>query len=138
MARVSASVSARMASIKPIGNQTTEVAFAKLLRVAGLRGYRKHWRVVGRPDFAWPALRIAVFVDGCFWHGCRCKAIPRSNRTFWLRKFSYNKRHDRQVTQTLRRTGWIVIRVRECMIRKVAVVKRVRAWIERRRKQQEG
>ncbi len=82
-----------MASIRSRGNGTTELALGKLLRAAGLLGYRKHWPVSGKPDFAWPGRKIAVFVDGCFWHGCtKCKYLPRTNSVFWKEKFAANKK----------------------------------------------
>lgn len=106
-----------MSSIRSRGNGTTELALGKLLRAAGLLGYRKHWPVSGKPDFAWPGRKIAVFVDGCFWHGCtKCKYLPRTNSVFWKEKFAANKKRDRRVSLTLRREGWIVIRIRECDI----------------------
>src|ERR1700685_913707 len=115
-----------MAGIRSRGNTTTELPLAKMLWAAGLRGYRKHWPVAGKPDFAWPGRKIAVFVDGCFWHGCtQCKYLPRTNSEFWQAKFTTNKRRDRRVTSTLRREGWIVIRVKECGIEKPAVLKTI-------------
>ena len=59
-----------MATVRSKGNRTTELRLARLLCEAGLRGYRRQWPVDGKPDFAWPGLKVAVFVDGCFWHGC--------------------------------------------------------------------
>ena len=55
-----------MAAVRSKGNRTTELPLGRLLWAAGLRGYRKHWPVEGKPDFAWPGLKVAVFVDGCF------------------------------------------------------------------------
>jgi DNA mismatch endonuclease (patch repair protein) len=106
--------SANMAAIRSEGNLSTEIAMAKLLWAAGLRGYRKHWPVPGKPDFAWPKRRVALFVDGCFWHGCPCKTIPATNAKFWRAKIGRNQERDRQVDQDLRRLGWKVIRVWEC------------------------
>src|SRR5687767_8570089 len=81
-----------MAAVKPFGNKTTEVLMGRLLWACGLRGYRKHWPIRGRPDFAWPGLKIALFVDGCFWHACpRCKRIPTSNTDFWDARFKANR-----------------------------------------------
>jgi DNA mismatch endonuclease (patch repair protein) len=100
-----------MASIRPKGNLTTEIALGKMIWAAGIRGCRKHWPILGRPDFAWPGLKIAVFVDGCFWHGCSCKKIPKTNRRFWVDKFEYNKRRDIRVARALRRSGWTVLRI---------------------------
>jgi len=92
-----------MAAVHSRGNTTTELPLARLLWAAGFRGYRKHWPVAGKPDFAWPGRKVAVFVDGCFWHGCRCKYLPRTNTEFWRNKIETNKRHDRRVSQALRR-----------------------------------
>ena len=67
-----------------------------------------------RPDFVFPKLRLAVFVDGCFWHGCpRHETKPRHNAAFWGKKFARNKARDRLVTRTLRQSGWRVLRIWE-------------------------
>src|SRR6266446_5865362 len=115
MDRVSREVRSRnMAAVRSKGNRSTEVTLGRLLWASGLRGYRKHWAVDGRPDFAWPSLRVAVFVDGCFWHGCtRHSSMPRSNRPFWAKKLAANKARDRLVNRTLRRAGWRVVRIWE-------------------------
>jgi len=67
-----------------------------------------------RTDFIFPSQRVAVFVDGCFWHGCpkHCK-IPAGNRPFWKKKFAANKSRDRRVNRELRKLGWCVIRIWE-------------------------
>lgn len=114
-----------MACIHSRGNTTTELPLGKLLWAAGIRGYRKHWHITGRPDFAWPGKKIAVFVDGCFWHGCRCKTLPRTNTEFWRDKIETNKRRDRRVSRTLRREGWTVIRIKECALRKPTALTRI-------------
>jgi len=65
-------------------------------------------------DFVFPKLRLAVFVDGCFWHGCPLhETKPRNNAAFWRKKFAANKARDRLVTRTLRRAGWRVLRIWE-------------------------
>ena len=124
-----------MASVRSRGNTTTELPLAKKLWVAGLRGYRKHWPVAGRPDFAWPGLKLAVFVDGCFWHGCTLcgKHLPRSNTRFWKDKIDANRRRDSRVSRALRREGWTVIRVRECAVLKLATLARIKAALDNRR-----
>lgn len=114
-----------MAAIRSRGNTTTELPLGKLLYAAGIRGYRKHWKVAGKPDFAWPGKKIAVFVDGCFWHGCRCKYLPRTNTEFWSKKIEANRRRDLRVAQFLRREGWKVIRVKECKVRKPSTLARI-------------
>jgi DNA mismatch endonuclease (patch repair protein) len=67
-----------------------------------------------RPDFVFPKLRLAVFVDGCFWHGCpRHATQPKSNRAFWNKKLSANKKRDALVPRVLRSAGWQVLRIWE-------------------------
>lgn len=127
-----------MASVRSKGNGTTELALGRILRAAGLRGYRKHWPIEGRPDFAWPSLKVAVFVDGCFWHGCACKYLPRSNKKFWRAKIDANKRRDRKVARRLRRLGWAVLRIRECTIYSGATIERILRTVANRRRQGEG
>jgi len=114
-----------MAAVHSRGNTTTELPLAKLLWSAGMRGYRKHWPVAGKPDFAWPGRKVAVFVDGCFWHGCSCKHLPRTNIEFWRNKIEANRLRDRRVAQSLRRQGWSVIRIRECSVRKPSALSRI-------------
>jgi DNA mismatch endonuclease (patch repair protein) len=126
MDRVSKETRSRiMAAIRSRGNATTELSLGKLLWAADLRGYRKHWRVVGKPDFAWPGRKVAVFVDGCFWHGCRCKYLPRTNMEFWRNKIETNKRRDRRVSRSLQRAGWKVVRIKECAVRKPSTLTRI-------------
>jgi len=108
-----------MASIRSRGNRTTELAFASLLRKAGITGWRRHLALPGRPDFAFTRCHLAVFIDGCFWHGCaRCRNIPVSNREFWSSKISANKKRDRRVTRLLEKSGWQVIRFWEHELRR--------------------
>jgi DNA mismatch endonuclease (patch repair protein) len=114
-----------MAAVRSRGNTTTELPLGKILWAAELRGYRKHWHVAGKPDFAWPGRKVAVFVDGCFWHGCRCKYLPRTNTEFWRNKIEANKRRDRLVVKSLRRDGWSVVRIKECRVRKQATLDRI-------------
>ena len=105
-----------MAGIRSRGNATTELALGKLLCAADLKGYRKHWPVAGKPDFAWPGRKVAVFVDGCFWHGCPKHATqPATNRAFWRNKFARNKARDRVVNRILRHLsrGWNLLFVQQ-------------------------
>ncbi len=67
-----------------------------------------------RPDFVFPKLRLAVFVDGCFWHACPLHDTkPRNNAAFWQKKLSANRARDRRVNLALRSAGWRVLRVWE-------------------------
>jgi len=72
------------------------------------------YQLAVRPDFVFPKLRTAVFVDGCFWHSCpKHGTKPKGNAIFWRRKFSSNIARDRLVTRTLRAQGWRVLRIWE-------------------------
>src|SRR5690349_16733035 len=99
-----------MSLIRSKGNKATEVKLAGILRVAGIKGWRRHARVPGNPDFVFRKARLAVFVDGCFWHGCRwhCR-MPKSRRDFWNPKITRNRERDRAVGILLRQRGWRVI-----------------------------
>ncbi len=103
-----------MSRIRRRGNMETEVALMKVFRFHGVTGWRRNQPVLGKPDFIFRRERVAVFVDGCFWHGCSRHAnMPASNRAFWRRKLAANKARDRFVSGALRRQGWRVLRIWE-------------------------
>jgi DNA mismatch endonuclease (patch repair protein) len=157
-----------MSRIRGRGNRDTELALAKLLRANGITGWRRHvliratvessWlsvesrkrgrnpqpstinpQLAVRPDFVFRKSRTAIFVDGCFWHGCpkHCKyakwltrsvtagnpaspknGLRRTGRAFWRRKLVGNKTRDRVVNRVLRRAGWRVLRIWEHELQK--------------------
>lgn len=111
-----------MATIKGQGNRTTEIAMVKLFKQQKISGWRRHSiNLPGRPDFSFPTKRTAIFVDGCFWHGCRrCRRNlqPSTNERFWRDKFIANKLRDRRADLALKRLGWRVVRVWEHEIKK--------------------
>lgn len=114
-----ASRSALMARIRARGNLSTEMVLVGAFRAAGIKGWRRHWPVPGRPDFVFPRKRLAVFVDGCFWHGCAVHFKPPiSNALFWKTKIAANQRRDRQAARELRKRGWRVVRIWEHALRK--------------------
>jgi len=103
-----------MSRIRGSGNKGTELALAKLFRRYGITGWRRNQPLFGKPDFTFRLQRVVVFVDGCFWHGCpRHFTMPVNNQAFWERKLAANKKRDQLVTRTLRKQGWLVIRVWE-------------------------
>lgn len=106
--------SAIMRAVKGQGNKDTELVLVHLLRQNKITGWRRSQPVFGKPDFIFPKRKFAIFVDGCFWHGCskHCR-MPRSNRIYWKQKIASNKVRDRLVTRTLRSQGWRVLRVWE-------------------------
>ncbi len=103
-----------MSRIRSHGNKKTEGALARLFRKERITGWRRHTLVFGKPDFTFHKLRVAVFVDGCFWHACPKHASkPANNRAFWRKKFAANVARDRLVTRELRKKGWRVLRIWE-------------------------
>ncbi len=103
-----------MARVRSSGNRDTEVALARWFRREGITGWRRKQRVFGKPDFVFWRERVAVFVDGCFWHGCpRHGTLPKQNGSFWAAKLARNRARDRLVARTLRRAGWRVVRIWE-------------------------
>lgn len=103
-----------MSKIRGRGNLGTEGAMVKFFRRHRITGWRRHQPVFGRPDFVFPKLKLAIFVDGCFWHACpsHCN-IPVQNRKFWKAKLDTNRRRDRLVRRTLESRGWRVLRIWE-------------------------
>jgi DNA mismatch endonuclease, patch repair protein len=110
--------SALMSRVRSKQNATTELKLLSLLRPARLCGWRREFPLLGNPDFVFPKAKLAVFVDGCFWHGHDCgrNLKPARNAALWRHKFSSNKRRDALVTRTLRNEGWRVIRIWECVL----------------------
>jgi DNA mismatch endonuclease (patch repair protein) len=103
-----------MSRIKGKGNKDTELAMIQILRKHHISGWRRNQSVMGKPDFVFPGQKIALFVDGCFWHCCpRHSNIPKNNRSFWKKKLEGNKNRDKFVGRQLRQMGWKVVRVWE-------------------------
>lgn len=110
--------SALMAKIRGRGNRSTELSLLLRLRSAKLTGWRRHAGVPGRPDFVFRREKVAIFVDGCFWHGCpRHFQAPATRAEFWREKIRGNVRRDRRVRRRLRENGWLVVRVWEHELR---------------------
>ncbi len=106
-----------MSLIRSRGNRATELRLIALMREHGITGWRRNAKVFGKPDFVFRRERVAVFVDGCFWHGCpRHATMPANNRAFWKAKLTRNAQRDREVTRALRASGWTVLRIWECAL----------------------
>jgi len=112
--------SALMSRIRGSRNATTELKFLALLRASRVRGWRRNFPLKGKPDFTFPKSRLAVFIDGCFWHGHACgrNLTPKRNAEVWKAKITRNKMRDSIVTRELETKGWKVIRIWECSLRK--------------------
>ncbi len=109
-----------MSRIQSRGNITTEIRMITLLKQAGMKGWRRHAMLLGKPDFVWHDMKVAVFVDGCFWHGHNCdrNLTPKRNAAAWQEKINRTKQRDRKVSRELRNQGWKVVRIWECVLTK--------------------
>lgn len=104
-------------------NTKPELVMRARLRAAGLGGYRLQWKVPGHPDIAWPGKKVALFVNGCFWHRCPyCHpSTPKTHVEYWSVKFDRNVERDRENIEALKATGWTVHVVWECQLKKKTI-----------------
>jgi len=109
-----------MASNRGSGNRSTELRLRVRLASHKISGWRINAKdIYGKPDFVFDQQKVAIFVDGCFWHGCKAhRNIPTTNKKFWTEKIEGNKRRDKAVTRKLRKNGWTVIRFWEHEVRR--------------------
>lgn len=120
--------------IRSFGNKATELRLLRILRGGKISGWRRHLSLPGRPDFAFPREKVAIFVDGCFWHGCPQHYRPPRRNDYWQPKLQRNKARDRRATGDLRAMGWMVIRIWEhALADESHVIRRLRRAIESRR-----
>lgn len=111
--------SAVMRHIKGKGNKSTELALIAVFRERGICGWRRSYPVKGHPDIVFIKERIAIFVDGCFWHGHDCRNTrPKRNKAFWSKKIGGNIKRDKAVTKMFKGRGWTVLRIWECELKK--------------------
>ncbi|MBI4389950.1 MAG: DNA mismatch endonuclease Vsr [Nitrospinae bacterium] len=108
-----------MRAVKSRGNLSTEVALAQAFKRKGMKGWRRNYNICGKPDFVFRDKKIAVFADGCFWHGHDCRNVtPKANSSYWSAKIRRNKNRDKHVSALLREKGWRVFRIFECKIKR--------------------
>ncbi|HEV2804237.1 MAG TPA: very short patch repair endonuclease [Chthoniobacterales bacterium] len=126
-----------MSRIRGAGNRDTELRLIAFFKISRINGWRRNLRLFGKPDFVFPKERVAVFVDGCFWHrhpGCKFCYTPKSRTEFWLPKFEKNVARDRLVTRTLRNAGWKVVRIWECQLSRAKIahaISRIKRALEK-------
>ncbi len=102
-------------------NTKPEKIARRILREKGFPGYRLNWKKApGKPDIAYPGKKIAIFVNGCFWHRCPlCNLpLPKSHLEYWEPKFERNVERDKSNYQKLEAMGWSTVIIWECEIRK--------------------
>jgi len=111
--------SAVMSKVRSKGNKSTELRLIEVFSECGIKGWQRNYPVKGHPDFVLLKRRIAVFVDGCFWHGHDCRNTrPKQNEEFWKAKRVRNMARDKTVTEKFERRGWTVLRIWECEFKK--------------------
>jgi DNA mismatch endonuclease (patch repair protein) len=103
-----------MSRIRGSGNRSTELRLVEIMRASGITGWRRNQKLPGRPDFVFWFERLAVFVDGCFWHCCpKCSTRPKNNSEFWDKKLESNRKRDCTVRRELKARAWRVLRLWE-------------------------
>jgi DNA mismatch endonuclease (patch repair protein) len=118
-----------MSLVRGTGNKSTELRAEQSLTENGIGGWTKHPKgMVGKPDFYFPEHKLAVFIDGCFWHACpTCGRLPKSRTEFWHTKIDENRRRDNRVRRKLRKMGYRTMRVWEHELKRDSWVKRLRS-----------
>lgn len=108
-----------MRSVKSKNTKSTELTLLQLFKANGIKGWRRTYNVKGHPDFVFLEKRLAIFVDGCFWHGHNCRNItPSDNAEYWNKKRERNIKHDKEITELFENRGWVVLRIWECELKK--------------------
>jgi len=111
---VRSKIMARVASKR---NKSTELKLIQIFKSLFIKGWRRNYKLPGKPDFVFPQKRIVVFADGCFWHGYGCRNInPKNNAEYWKNKIDGNRKRDVKITNELKKNGWKVYRFWECDI----------------------
>ena len=109
----------QMKGVRSSGNKSTELKLIQYFSSNHITGWRRKYNVKGHPDFVFLDKRIAIFVDGCFWHGHDCRNTrPAENAEYWKKKRTRNIEHDKAITNLFERRGWSVIRIWECELKK--------------------
>lgn len=115
-------------------NTSPELTIRRKLSASGVRGYRIHYDLPGKPDIVFTKKKIVIFIDGCFWHKCPvCFREPDTKKEFWLDKIDKNCERDLKNNHILVEKGWAVIRIWEHHIRKDSdgVLKEILTFIGR-------
>lgn len=108
-----------MRQVKSKKNKSTELRLIEIFKQNGITGWRRNYPVKGHPDFVFPKKKIAVFVDGCFWHAHDCRNTrPADHQEYWQKKRERNMKHDKEVTAMFEAHGWTVLRIWECELKK--------------------
>lgn len=128
-----------MSKVHSKGNKSTELKLIRYFQENGIHGWRRGYKVKGHPDFVFLDKKIAIFVDGCFWHGHDCRNTrPSDNAEYWQKKRERNMAHDKEITALFENRGWTVIRIWECELKKKNSGEKIKQVIETIRSNQVG
>lgn len=117
-----------MSRVRSKNNKSTELKLIQIFKENGIIGWKRSYPVKGHPDFVFLDKKIAIFVDGCFWHGHNCRNTrPSDNAEYWAKKRERNIKHDKEITALFERRDWTVIRIWECELKK-----KNRAYLDRK------
>lgn len=120
-----------MKKVRSKKNKSTELKLIEIFKENNIHGWRRNYMVKGHPDFVFLDKRIAIFVDGCFWHGHDCRNTrPKDNGDYWAKKRERNIKHDKEITEYFKNRGWTVIRIWECELSPKGVSAKVINLIE--------
>lgn len=111
-----------MSRVRSRGNKLTELRLIEIVRANHITGWRRRYPLFGNPDLTFPKSRVAVFVDGEFWHGHPNEKMPKTNAEFWLKKIERNKARDAVVNRFLQQKGWRVMRFWQRDLKDVSAV----------------
>ncbi len=107
-----------MKKVRSKNNKSTELKLMQIFKDNNIHGWRRNYKVKGHPDFVFLDKKIAIFVDGCFWHGHNCRNTkPKTNQEYWDKKRERNIKHDKEITEYFENRGWTVIRIWECELK---------------------
>lgn len=107
-----------MRQVKSSRNKSTEIKLIEYFKKNRIKGWRRNYKIFGKPDFVFIKHKVAIFVDGCFWHGHDCRNTkPKDNKKYWDKKIKKNSQRDELVTKHLIKVGWKVVRIWECELK---------------------
>lgn len=119
-----------MKKVRSKKNKSTELKLIEIFKENNIHGWRRNYKVKGHPDFVFLDKRIAIFVDGCFWHGHDCRNTrPKDNEDYWTKKRERNMKHDKEITEYFENRGWTVVRIWECELSKKSTSTKVKDFI---------
>ena len=112
-----------MKKVRSKKNKSTELKLIEIFKENNIHGWRRNYKVKGHPDFVFLDKRLAIFVDGCFWHGHDCRNTrPKDNEDYWTKKRERNMKHDKEITEHFENRGWSVVRIWECELKNTSYI----------------